>query len=74
LPPVLHLDTTLSRAFVLNGRDKDHPRTLELSARGVNLLNHTNVTGVNSVLSTSFGEPVAAETARRLEFGGRFSF
>ena len=59
----------------LNPRDKDHPRTITLNARSANLVNHTNVTAANSILSSSaLGVPVAAETARRLELGARFSF
>ena len=49
----------------------------ELQFRGelFNLLNHTNVTAVNTVLpSGTVGQPVAAETARRVELGVRFAF
>lgn len=75
MPRTVHLDANLSRTIELNPRDKDHPRTVTLNARSANLLNHTNVTAVNSVLSSSvLGAPVAAEAARRLEFGARFSF
>lgn len=72
---VLHLDTNLSRTFTLNPRDKEHPRTLTFNARSANLLNHTNVTAVNTVVSSSsLGQAVAAETARRIELGVRFEF
>jgi hypothetical protein len=75
MPGVVHLDMNLSRAFALNPRDKDHPRTLTFNARSANLLNHTNVTAVNTVLSSSaIGQPVSAEAARRLELGVRFAF
>ena len=75
MPRTVHLDANLSCTIALNPRDKDHPRTVTLNARSANLLNHTNVTAVNSVLSSSaLGVPVAAETARRLELGVRFSF
>jgi hypothetical protein len=75
MPGVVHLDMNLSRAFALNPKDKDHPRTLPFNARSANLLNHTNVTAVNAVLSSSaIGQPVAAETARRVELGVRFEF
>ncbi len=54
---------------------KDRPLTLTLNARAANLLNHTNVTAVNTVLSSAaVGQSVAAEAARRVEFGARFSF
>jgi len=75
MPAHFHLDMNLSREFALNPRDKDHPRTLTFNARSTNLLNHTNVTAVNTILSSgAVGQPVAAETARRLELGLRFAF
>ena len=75
MPAVMHLDLNFSRAFALNSKDKDHPRTLTFNARSANLLNHTNVTTVNTVLSSStLGQPLTAEPARRIEFGVRFSF
>jgi hypothetical protein len=55
--------------------DKDHPRTLTFNARSANLLNHTNVTAVNTILSSgTLGQPLTAEAARRVELGVRFSF
>jgi len=70
----VHLDVDLSRAFTLPGH-KDHPRTFTFNARSSNLLNHTNVTAVNTILSSGeVGQPVAADTARRVELGVRFSF
>ncbi len=51
MPDVIHLDMNLSRVFALDPNDKDHPRTLTFNARSANLLNHTNVTAVNTVLS-----------------------
>lgn len=75
MPGLVHLDMNLSRAFTLNPKDIDHPRTLTLNARSANLLNHTNVTAVNTVLSSgALGQPIAAETARRVEVGVRFDF
>jgi hypothetical protein len=74
MPALIHLDMNLSRAFALNG-DKDHPRTLTFNARSANVLNHTNATAVNTVLSSStLGQAISAETARRIELGVRFSF
>ena len=65
----------LSRVFTLNPKDQEHPRSLTFNARSANLLNHTNVTAVNTVLSSSaIGQPVAAEAARRVELGVRFAF
>jgi hypothetical protein len=75
MPGVVHLDMNLSRAFTLNPEDKNHPRTLTFNARSANLLNHTNLTAVNTILSSgALGQPVAAETARRVELGMRFAF
>jgi hypothetical protein len=75
MPGPVHLDSNLSRTFTFNPKDKDHPRTFTLNARSANLLNHTNVTTVNTVLSSSaVGQPIAAEAARRVEFGVRFAF
>lgn len=74
LPGKIHLDMNMSRAFTLSPKDKEHPRTLTFNARSANLLNHTNVTAVNNVLSSSLGQPLTAETARRVELGMRFTF
>ena len=75
MPATLHLEGNLSRVFTLNPRDKDHPRTFTFNARSANLVNHTNVTAVNTILSSStLGAPLTAETARRIELGVRFSF
>jgi hypothetical protein len=75
MPAKIHLDMNLSRDFVLNPRDRDHPRTLTFNARSTNLLNHSNVTAVNTILSSgAVGQPISAEIARRLELGVRFTF
>jgi hypothetical protein len=75
MPGPFHLDSNLSRTFALNLKGKDHSRTVTFNARSANLLNHTNVTAVNTVLSSAaVGQPIAAEAARRVEFGVRFAF
>ena len=75
MPARIHLDSNLSRAFQLNPKDKDHPRTLTFNARSANLINHTNVTAVGTIVSSStFGQSLSAETARRVELGARFTF
>lgn len=75
MPGLVHLDMNLSRVFRLNPKSKKHERTVTFNARSANLLNHTNVTAVNTILSSgSVGRPVAAETARRIELGVRFAF
>ncbi|GGG93894.1 hypothetical protein GCM10011586_05860 [Silvibacterium dinghuense] len=74
MPTIVHMYSNLSRAFHLSS-SKDRPLTLTLNARGANVLNHTNVTAVNTVVSSdAVGQPVAAEAARRLELGARFAF
>ena len=75
MPSIVHLDTNLSPEFTLGRYTKDAARTLTLNARSTNLLNHTNVSAVGTVVSSpNFSEPVAAETARRLELGAHFAF
>ncbi len=72
---VVHLDANVSRVFQLNPKDKSHSRSFTVNVRSANLLNHTNVTAVNTVLSSgALGQPVTAETARRIELGARFAF
>lgn len=74
MPALVHLDMNLSRAWRV-GRNSESPRTVTLNARAANLLNHTNVAAVGTVVgSPIIGQPVAAESARRLELGVRFSF
>jgi hypothetical protein len=75
MPTSLYFDSNLHRSFVLNPKDKDHLRTLDFNIRSANLLNHTNVTAVNTVLSSgTLGQPLAADAARRVELGVRFAF
>jgi hypothetical protein len=75
MPGVINLDPNLRRTFVLNPKDKDHLKTLSFNVRSSNVLNHTNVTTVNTVLSSgAVGQPIAAGPARRLELGTRFEF
>jgi hypothetical protein len=75
MPALVHLDMNLSRAWKIGPKKADSPRTLTLNIRSANLLNHTNVTAVSSVVSSpDFAHPVAAEIARRIELGARFSF
>ncbi|MFZ0662213.1 MAG: carboxypeptidase regulatory-like domain-containing protein [Acidobacteriaceae bacterium] len=74
MPALVHLDMNLSRAWRI-GSKTESLRTVTLNARAANLLNHTNVAAVGSVVgSPTIGQPVAAESARRLELGVRFSF
>ena len=76
MPWTYFLDTNLQRAFNLTKNAKaDHPQTLTVNLRSSNVLNHTNVTAVGSVLgSPQFGVPYAANNGRRVEVGLRYSF
>lgn len=75
MPTLIHLDTNLSRAWKIGHGKSDAVRTLTLNARAANLLNHTNTAAVGTVVgSPDFAQPIAAEAARRLELGARFTF
>ena len=81
-PSTSTVDLNLSRSFVLNNsspggtEDRDaRLYRLTLNARASNLLNRTNLTGLNGVLiSPFFGRANSSSPARRVEFGLRFSF
>jgi hypothetical protein len=77
MPTLVHLDSNLSRTFELHahGLSADRHQSDTLNARSANLLNHTNVTSVGNVVgSPTFTQPLAAEAARRVEFGIRYTF
>jgi hypothetical protein len=75
MPALVHLDTNLSRAWKIGRAKTETARTVTLNARAANLLNHTNATAVSTVVgSPNFSDAVAAESARRLELGVRFTF
>jgi Carboxypeptidase regulatory-like domain/TonB dependent receptor len=77
MPALIHLDTNLSRTFELpsHGLSIDKHQSVTLNARSANLLNHTNVTNVGNVVgSPTFTQSLAAEAARRVEFGIRYTF
>jgi len=72
---VIYLNPNVSRTFNLNPKDQERPRTLIFNLRSANLLNHTNVTAVNTVLSSgTAGQSITTEAARRVELGVRFTF
>jgi hypothetical protein len=77
MPALVHLDTNLSRTFELpsHGLSSDKHQSVTLNARSANLLNHTNVTNIGNVVgSPTFTQSLAAEAARRVEFGIRYTF
>ena len=75
MPWTVYLDTNVQRVFALNNPKADHPQTITANIRSSNLLNHTNVTSVGSVLgSPLFNTPFGADPGRRVEGGLRYSF
>ncbi|RRA47194.1 TonB-dependent receptor [Acidipila sp. EB88] len=75
MPATVHLDLNIARTFKLSRKKTESPRTLALNARSANLLNHTNVTGVSTIISSpTFSQSLSAEAARRIELGARFAF
>ncbi len=75
MPSLSHLNASLRRDISLDHRKNHDLRVLTLSVRSANLLNHTNVVAVGTVLgSTNFDHGVNAEPARRVELGARLSF
>ncbi len=75
MPMIAELDLNVSRSFKLLPKKANDTRRIAVNVRSANLLNHTNVTAVESVVgSQAFGESVAAQAARRVEFGARLSF
>jgi len=75
MPATVHLDLRLSRRFVLHPGTPESNRAITVVARVSNVINHTNVTGVNTILgSPAFTQAVTADAGRRIELGGRYSF
>jgi len=75
MPSTVHLDMNLSRDFVFNRKNMEHLRTVTINIRSANFLNHTNINGVGTIVSSpSLDQPYQAEPARRIEAGARFSF
>ena len=76
LPWQFYLDANLQRAFTLTRNPKaEHQQVVTVNLRSSNVLNHTNVTQVGSVLgSPLFGVPYQADNGRRVEAGVRYSF
>jgi hypothetical protein len=75
LPWNVHLDANLSRTFTLPHKSGKQGQSLAVNLRSTNLLNHTNVLAVGSVLgSPQFGQAYEADPGRRVEGGLRWSF
>lgn len=74
LPASLIVDSSISRRFAFRKSDTAGP-SLTVSLRGTNLTNHFNPSSIDGVLgSPLFLQTLAAEPARRIELGVRFSF
>ena len=76
-PGNVTLDLNLSRRFALgSGANGSESRfQLTATAAAYNVLNRTNLRGLNGVLASPFfGRANAAAPARRIEFGLRFNF
>jgi hypothetical protein len=57
------------------GSDPSHRYTVTFSVNVNNIINHTNLAGLNGVLNTPlFGLPNAASGPRRIELAARFNF
>lgn len=74
MPSTWRLFGNVSRTFQIGPKGATDHKSLTINARGANLLNHINTTAVGTVLSPSLGQPIAAEAARRIELGVRYSF
>ncbi len=75
-PGTLTMDASVSRTFAVSrSKTETSGRSLALSLRGTNLLNHLNAEAMNGVVgSSNFGLPVIADASRHLEATLRFSF
>lgn len=76
-PGTLTVDCNLSRTFKMGATSQGQEAryAVTFNARATNLLNHTNVQGLNGVLASPFfGLANAALAARRVELGVRFTF
>jgi len=73
-PGSLRLDMRLMKEFALSHRDGEGPR-IAATVDAFNVLNRVNYSGyVGNLSSPFFGLPVAAQSARRLQLGLRFTF
>lgn len=73
-PANFTVNLNLRRTFLLK-KQKERSYRLTANVRVRNLLNRTNLNGLNGVLNSPFfGRAFSARPARRVEFGLRFSF
>ncbi len=70
-----NLDLRLTREFKLGGGDKEEGPAIEASIEAFNTLNRVNYTTmVGNLSSPFFGQPVAADPARRVQLRLEFKF
>jgi Carboxypeptidase regulatory-like domain len=73
-PDYINLDLNLSHTFMLTKARGDGP-TVMLAVNSFNALNHQNdVTYIGVISSPLFGQPVAAQPARRMQLDLEFRF
>jgi outer membrane receptor protein involved in Fe transport len=73
-PGWMRLDLRMSKEFGLSGGNGDGPK-IAATIDAFNVLNRVNYAGyVGNLSSPFFGLPVAAQPARRIQLGLRFSF
>lgn len=76
-PGVATVDLNLSRTFSFGKKanPEESRYKLALNVRASNVLNHANLLAMNGILTSPlFGRPLAANPARRVEFGARLNF
>ena len=76
MPWKVYLQANLQRSFPIGRAPKNKgSKALIVNLRSSNLINHTNVLQVGSILgSLQFGAPVSADAGRRIEGGVRYTF
>jgi hypothetical protein len=73
-PGLIDLDLNLSHDFLLS-KTKKEAKVLSLSLNSFNVLNHPNyVAYIGALSSPFFGQPVAAQPPRRMQFDVTFKF
>ncbi len=72
-PSLLNIDASIIKAF--SGSVRDHALTLKVRGDFYNVINHTNLTGVTSDLSSaSFGRSTSNYQPRTIQLGARIEF
>lgn len=73
-PGLIDLDLNVSHDFPLS-KAKKETKVISLALNSFNVLNHPNyVTYIGAISSSLFGEPVAAQSPRRMQLDVQFKF